>query len=317
MVQEIFKNIVSKSPIGKITFLDTVNIFKHGEAFDEGEVLDLSDPAQAKRIKEFFNYILSAKVNELPYNPRPLLDPAGRIWVQQEAIRDIYQKEFQANIDTVISFWADKDKVTPKHFQDLVDHFKLIPQNTMVEFLGDVEPSTRLDTVIGSSNAPQPELSKEEQEEREKRKAASLAKVHVAAAGDTKDKDVQAIIDKRKKAMADVRSRLRASGARPSLADRQRAMSSESFIKKPSDQILLEEAYQSIRESQKLGKMTPQQEHVYARWESAGWEFEMWDGEDVIMQRWDRSLDGASRLASMRIKPDGEHYREKFNSSED
>ncbi len=249
MVQEIFKNIVSKSPIGKITFLDTVNIFKHGEAFDEGEVLDLSDPAHAKRIKEFFNYILSAKVNELPYNPRPLLDPAGRIWVQQEAIRDIYQKEFQANIDTVISFWADKDKVTPKHFQDLVDHFKLIPQNTMVEFLGDVEPSTRLDTVIGSSNAPQPELSKEEQEEREKRKAASLAKVHVAAASGTKDKDVQAIIDKRKKAMADVRSRLRASGARPSLADRQRAMSSESFIKTSADQQLLEEAYLKVQKS--------------------------------------------------------------------
>jgi hypothetical protein len=53
--------------------------------------------------------------------------------------------------------------------------------------------------------------------------------------------------------------------------------------------------------------MTPQQEHVYARWESAGWEFEMRD----------RSLDGASRLASKRIKPDGEHYKEKFNSSED
>ncbi len=86
---------------------------------------------------------------------------------------------------------------------------------------------------------------------------------------------------------------------------------------KSKDQQLLEEAYQSIRESQKLGKMTPQQEHVYSRWTSAGWEFEMWDGEDVIMQRWDRSLDGASRLASMRIKPDGEHYREKFNSSED
>jgi hypothetical protein len=59
---------------------------------------------------------------------------------------------------------------------------------------------------------------------------------------------------------------------------------------KSKDQQKLEEAYQSIRESQKLGKMTPQQEHVYARWESAGWEFEMWDGEDVIMQRWDRSL---------------------------
>ncbi len=248
IAQEIFKTL-SKSPQGKITFLDNYNTFK-SEAFDQGDVLDLSNPEQAKRIKDFFTHILSQKVDELDYYSRTFLAPSGRIWVNQQKIKDIYQKEFQADVNTVISFWADKDQVTPKHFQDLVAHFKLVPQNTMVEFLGDVEPSTRLDAIVGSSApATQPELSKEEQEEREKRKAASLAKVHAAAAVGTKDKDVQDIMDQRKKTTSDRESQLRASGVRPSLAQRQQAMSSESTARKSKDQQLLEEAYAQVHET--------------------------------------------------------------------
>jgi hypothetical protein len=249
IVQEIFRKFISKSPAGKITFLDNYNIFT-SEGFDKGDVLDLSNPQQEKRIHEFFKHVLSYKAWELDFSSRSFLTPSGRIWINQEAIKDIYQKEFQANIDTVMSFWVDKDQVTPKHFQDLVAHFKLDPQNTMVEFLGDVEPKTRLDAIVGSSTpATQPESSEEEQEEREKRKAASLAKVHAVAAVGTKDKDVRDIMDQRKKTTSDRESQLRASGVRPSLAQRQQAMSSESTARKSKDQQLLEEAYLKIHKS--------------------------------------------------------------------
>ena len=81
---------------------------------------------------------------------------------------------------------------------------------------------------------------------------------------------------------------------------------------KSKDQQMLEEAYKKVTEGA-TKQMTPQQEHVYSRYRSADWEFEDWDGDDIIMTRWDRGMDSQTRLAELVIKPDGEHYRKKFN----
>jgi len=55
-------------------------------------------------------------------------------------------------------------------------------------------------------------------------------------------------------------------------------------------------------------EMTPQQGHVYSKFRSFDWEYDYTDDNgDIIMQRWDRSADGAQRLAQLIIKPDGEH----------
>ena len=62
-------------------------------------------------------------------------------------------------------------------------------------------------------------------------------------------------------------------------------------------------------------KMTPQQEHVYSRYISAGWEFSHWENDGtLVMTRWDRGSDSATRIAELIIKPDGEHGIVKFNS---
>jgi hypothetical protein len=53
-------------------------------------------------------------------------------------------------------------------------------------------------------------------------------------------------------------------------------------------------------------EMTSEQEEVFYRsLAHAGWEFEMWDGDDLIIQRWDRGIESSKILAALRIKPDG------------
>jgi hypothetical protein len=79
---------------------------------------------------------------------------------------------------------------------------------------------------------------------------------------------------------------------------------------KSKDQQLLEEVYTKILKEESK-KMTPQQEHVYSRYWSTDWEFDRWEGDSIIMKRWDRGSDSASMLAELIIKPDGEHYRLK------
>ena len=81
---------------------------------------------------------------------------------------------------------------------------------------------------------------------------------------------------------------------------------------KTKDQILLEQAYRKVVENKH--KMTPQQEDVYSRYRSVGWEFDGWEDDgSLIMTRWDRGSDSAMRLAELVIKPDGEHERLPFN----
>lgn len=252
ITKDIFKSI-STATKGTITFLDGYSSYLNRQSarFVEGDVIDMSDPSQreSSNVKAFFHNIINAP-DVLGFDARQFLEPAGRAWVRSAGIK----KASGNNIDSIISFWVERDRVTPKHYQDLMAELKLIPENTLVEFLGDFEPEITLDKLVGSSLRPvQPDMSAEEKQEREKRKADSLAKVHAASATGTKDKDVQDIIAQRKKAMSDRESQLRASSVRPSLAQRQQAMSSESFnMSKVNDQMLLEHAYQKVLENIQL-----------------------------------------------------------------
>jgi hypothetical protein len=244
--------MISKATQGKITFLRDVMFLLDGrdELLPGGHIIDMSDPVQRtdELVQGYFEYLFEKAhdYSDFDFNTRLFLEPAGRIWVNQPKIQQAYGN----NVDSVISFWAERHEVAPEHYQKLVDHFKIIPQRTMVEFLGDEHPSTTLDKLMRSSSAPaQPEMSDEEKQARNKRKAEALAKVHGAAAVGTQDKDVRDVIDQRKKATSDLESQLRASGKRPSLAARQQAMSSESLNVLDKDQILLEQAYSKVANS--------------------------------------------------------------------
>jgi hypothetical protein len=153
--------------------------------------------------------------------------PCGRIWIKNK----------------VVSFWTMPNEVLSTHLLELFDRLN-IPQEQLseyyIEFPADDKPKQTVKQYFKTSIR----YSKEE----EKRAAEAMAKAHEVAAVGTKDKDVQKIIDDRKKAMAARESELRAKGIRPSLAQRQ-AISSESFVKKSSDQELLQEAYLKVCES--------------------------------------------------------------------
>ena len=66
-----------------------------------------------------------------------------------------------------------------------------------------------------------------------------------------------------------------------------------------------------LSESSDYDKMTPQQKHQYEILRDLGWEYDYTENKDVYMNRWDRGSDSSSKLATMIIKPDGEHYRIK------
>lgn len=232
MVDKILAQL-SLATQGTVTFLDTIEFpldtkrlgidqgyaYKNIGTFNKGDKIDMSDPVQRadKKVQAFF------KVKSEKFESRPFTAPAGRAWVRQTDIKQAHNKKF----DSVLSFWVDKEDVSPDHYQQLIAKLKLVPEKTLVEFVSDDMASTTLDKCLNGSHAPV--YSKEEQKEREKRKAEALAKVHAAAAVGTKDKDVQELLDNRKKEMQQVDADLRAKGAKLSLADRQRMVASESI----------------------------------------------------------------------------------------
>lgn len=146
-------------------------------------------------------------------NPRRLLTPSGRIWP-----------------DTgIISFWCHSSEVKKEHLERVRDAIGIAPEafNAFkLEFGEDTTPKTTVGEYIGSTAQP-----KETTPEEKKKTEDAMRKAHGAAAVGTKDKDVQDIIDKRKKAMAAAESELRAKGIRPDLKARQQAMTSESIQK--------------------------------------------------------------------------------------
>lgn len=77
---------------------------------------------------------------------------------------------------------------------------------------------------------------------------------------------------------------------------------------KNKDQILLEQAYTKVQESGILRKMTPEQENTYAKLAKIGYEFDYWDGKDVVMTKRDRGEDYSSTVDSKAILPTGETF---------
>lgn len=66
-----------------------------------------------------------------------------------------------------------------------------------------------------------------------------------------------------------------------------------------------------IVENNDYDKMTPQQKHQYSILRDLDWKYDYTENGKVYMNRWDRGSDGFSKLATMVIEPDGNHYREK------
>lgn len=164
-------------------------------------------------------------------NVREILSPAGRIWTKFK----------------VISFWTDKDQVTPNHLNRIFNELK-IPRQQMdeyyVEFLGEDKPERTVSQYINNSGGER-SLSPEEQKEKEKRKAEALAKMHVAGAAGTKDVDVQNLLDKRKQELVQADAEARRTGKIPDIKTRQQAMTSESLTYR-REQDLLQETYNQI-----------------------------------------------------------------------
>lgn len=65
-----------------------------------------------------------------------------------------------------------------------------------------------------------------------------------------------------------------------------------------------------------LFNMTPTQEREYSIFRDCGWEYEYTETDGtIIMARWDRGADHASRLAEMATPKDGASYRVQFLSA--
>ena len=77
---------------------------------------------------------------------------------------------------------------------------------------------------------------------------------------------------------------------------------------KSKDQQLLEEAYQKVVESQSPREMTPKQAETYFRLEKAGYEFDYWDRQDVVMARRERGMEYSKKYGSLAILPSGETF---------
>ena len=158
--------------------------------------------------------VYKALCENMTVDPRKFLYPSGRLWLDQQ----------------VISFWAEEGEVRQELLVKLFNTLNIPMEQAgqyYIEFLGDDKPRAIVkDYLSGNKNT----YSKEEQAARDKKAAEDMAKAHGAAAVGTKDKDVQKIIDARKKAMAERESELRAKGIRPSLQTRQQTMTSESSL---------------------------------------------------------------------------------------
>jgi hypothetical protein len=167
--------------------------------------VDLSKlPSESRNNKSLLSFLLKI-------NPRKLLTPCGRIWLDSR----------------VISFWSVASEVKLHHLNLLQQRVGVNPERFKIfqlEFLNNEYPKTTVRKFMGLTDKP-----KETTPEEKKRMEDALRKAHGAGALETKDKDVQDIIDKRKKDMAAAESKLRAKGIRPDLKTRQQAMTSESI----------------------------------------------------------------------------------------
>ena len=72
---------------------------------------------------------------------------------------------------------------------------------------------------------------------------------------------------------------------------------------KHKDQVLLEQAYQKVMEQHQ--QMTPKQEARYQELSKAGYEFDYWDGKDIVVTRRERGQEHSRDLGSILILPDG------------
>jgi hypothetical protein len=225
----------------------------HGNLVDDVLIPELSQ-AKTGEIKLFhrgdlaghINFAepnLPLKIRETMYdlgemNPRILLNPAGRIWLESR----------------VISFWAEAKEVDRRHL-DLIKSFYNIEDfdSVELEFLGDDGPSTTVEKFLKHADRSEP--SSEPDPEQSERMAAALRKVHVAAAGGSLDPEAREIINKRKTASAALDATLRTQGKIPSLQTRQQASTSESRLNNSMnrDNILLEQAYEQVIE-ESMGK---------------------------------------------------------------
>jgi hypothetical protein len=77
---------------------------------------------------------------------------------------------------------------------------------------------------------------------------------------------------------------------------------------KSKDQTLLEEAYNKVQENSGARTMTPEQEKTYNELSKIGFEFDYWDGKDVVMTKRDRGMEYSSVVASKAILPTGETF---------
>jgi hypothetical protein len=75
---------------------------------------------------------------------------------------------------------------------------------------------------------------------------------------------------------------------------------------KSKDQFLLEQAYQKIVESHR--EMTPQQEETYHSLEEIGYEFDYWDGKDVVMTKREHGNEYTISKGSIAILPSGKTF---------
>ena len=204
---KVLKDLL-KSPQGIIE-----RHYKHGQV----EPIDVATVTN----KNITYHLLQEFFEEHEIHTRMMMLPAGRIWTKGK----------------VISFYADEGQVTPQHIEAIFKGANILQENVKdfyIEFLGDVKP-TRLVIDYMSTSKQTTTYSPEEQKEREKRKAEAMAKAHEVVAVGTKDKDVQKIIDDRKKALQQAQSQAINTGKVLSLADRQKMFASESTTTKSTD----------------------------------------------------------------------------------
>jgi len=72
---------------------------------------------------------------------------------------------------------------------------------------------------------------------------------------------------------------------------------------KSKDQQRLEEAYKKVLEQHQ--QMTPKQEARYQELSDAGYEFDYWKEENIVMTRRERGTDHSRNLDSLIVLPDG------------
>jgi polyhydroxyalkanoate synthesis regulator phasin len=207
-----------------------------------GKVYHVSQLDMDEKTLNSFLYDIQEWVNE-----RSLLFPAGRFYKENH----------------IVSLWCKEEEFNLSLIKVMFDSLNILDseyKRFYIEFLGDDKPNQTIEQYLSGKHNPS--YSKEEQEARDKKAAEDFSIIHTLAASNKpitgKAKEELA---KRKKAMSDRESLLRAQGIRPSLQTRQQAMASESNMR-DYDTILLEQAYNKIyllQEDVNLAKQLVQQ----------------------------------------------------------